>query len=105
MKDDSSRDILGLSWDRNGHIERFLDDVATRLLFALSIPHIFGDFTNVPYQPQLLQQLQAVVGDIDFPPIESLPGGGRVVVVIVCQPSPMVTSARMKLLRLSSPVS
>jgi len=42
-----------------------------------------GDFAELPDKPEPGEDLEGVVGDIDFPPEEALASGSHVMVVIV----------------------
>ena len=48
-----------------------------------SVADSVGDGLHIPDQSHLLQEQEAVIGEVDFPPEKSLPGGGRVMVMVV----------------------
>lgn len=61
--------------------------------------HVVGHTAQIPYQAEHLKAAKDVIGQVEFPPEEALPGRAGKWWWLLCQPSPVVMMARIQLLR------
>src|SRR5215475_11273456 len=55
-------------------------------LLGLAVTDIFRNIADIPDETEGFHELQAVVGDVDFPPVEALSGRSWVVMMVVVPP-------------------
>ena len=71
-----------MSWDNTPGHYKDEEDLSGEFLFVW-FEEVRGDFAEVPDEAAPGEGFERVVGDVNFPPEESLIGGTLIVVVVV----------------------